>query len=269
MNKADLQKVVLEKLAETDEGKPEVSGETQEAETEVKEEIKDEKPESTTETEEEVKPEKKSGLQKRLDKLTRDKHELLERAELAEKKLADEKKVKESSTDSDEELPLDEPSKKYLERVVKGLLDSQLKERENLDNQNRVANEKQEFNKQFEGKLLEAFSGEFDEDTGYFSETAISKMNKLHEQFETNPKFWLDAMENYGVDKTYTLATLGEISPKVEKKKDSVDKILEKERLAKSVTPSSSNVTERVQRREGENKRSYLGRIVANAMDKA
>ena len=267
MDRTELKNVVLEKLAESNKDSGETEVATQEVETET--EVVDEtKANEEVKAESEAKPEKKTGLQKRLDKLHREKMEAIERATLLEEQLEKAKAVKEPSKESDGELELDDASKQYLERVVKGLLESQLKEKEELTFKQKVVEEKKSYTKEFESKLLESFANDFDEDTGFFSDASITKMQALNEQFEANPKWWLDAINEYGVETAHTLATLGKMTPSVKPKQDSVDKILEKERLTKTVNPSSSNVTEKVQKREGENKKSFLNRIIMDAVKK-
>jgi len=266
-----LNKAVLDKLAESDE----LSGEGQVEEAKVDDTTEPVAEQQNTEEQADATPEqtsdkeKKTGLQKRLDKLHRDKMAEKERADALEAKLKElEDKASKPSIEGDEDLALDEASKKYLEKLVEGVLESQIKQREERTKQEQLMSEQKQFTQKFEQKVVEAYANEFDEETGMFSDKAIAKMQKLHEQFQASPKFWLDAMEKYGVDKTYDLATLSDLPTAMSPKKDSVDKILEKERLMKSVQPSSSNVVERVQKQEGENQRSFLSRIISNAADK-
>jgi hypothetical protein len=239
MSKNDaLNKAVLEKLAESEQlsGEGQVEEATVEqtepvAEQQNTEEQADATPEQTSDKE------KKTGLQKRLDKLHRDKMAEKERADALEAKLREleSKQSKPSIQEGDEDIALDETSKKYLEKLVEGVLESQMKQREERAKQEQLMSEQKQFTEKFEQKVLEAYANEFDEKTGMFSDKAISKMQKLHEQFQASPKFWLDAMEKYGVEKTYDLATLSDLPTAMSPKKDSVDKILEKERLMKSV----------------------------------
>jgi hypothetical protein len=270
-----LNKAVLDKLAESDglsgEGQvEEAKVDTTEpvAEQQNTEEQADATPEQTSDKE------KKTGLQKRLDKLHRDKMAEKERAD-AEKERADalEAKLKQldgkmSDTSIESEQTLDEEGKKIIEKIVEGVLESQLKQREERTRREQLIDEQKQLTQRFEHTVLKAFEKEFDEESGMFSEKAIEKMKTLHEQFQASPKFWLSAMDKYGVEKAYDLATLSDLPTAMSPKKDSVDKILEKERLMKSVQPSSSNVVERVQRQSGENQKSYLSRIISSAIDK-
>lgn len=269
MEKGELQKAVLAKMAESDVKTQEVTDDSGKKSLEV---VKTDEVSKETEsgTEEKATEDKKTGFQKRLDRLHREKMEAIEAAKALQAQLEElkaQKTVKSEESETDSEFELDENSKKYLERVVSGLLESQLKQKEELENQQRIQTERQMLTKEFESTMLKEFANEFDEEGGYFSDEAVEKMQKLHNQFQTNPKWWLDAMKNYGVDKAYTLATLGEITPKVESKKDSVDKILEKERLMKTLTPESSNVKETIKMQAGESKKNFLNRIVSKAIE--
>ena len=270
MSKNDaLNKAVLDKLAESD--KLSGEGQVEEAKVEQTEPVAEQQntEEAEATPEQTSDKEKKTGLQKRLDKLHRDKMAEKERADALEAKLKElESKTTNQGIKGDEEQTLDEEGRKIIEKIVEGVLESQIKQREERTKQEQLMSEQKQFTQKFEQKVLEAYANEFDEESGLFSDKAISKMQKLHEQFQTSPKFWLDAMDKYGVDKTYELATLSDLPTAMSPKKDSVDKILEKERLMKSVQPSSSNVVERVQKQEGENQRSFLSRIISNAADK-
>jgi hypothetical protein len=217
--------------------------------------------------------EKKSGLQKRLDRLHREKMEAIEKANKeAERAMELEKKLNSKSQSNNDELEddfdLDEKSKQYIDKLVAGILESQLKKKEEEEKNKQIQSEKKKLTEEFENKLFKSFEKDFDEETGSFSEQAIEKMQKIYERFQGEPKFWLKAIDTYGIDRVYDLATLKEMPTAMTPRKDSVDKIMEKERLTKSLNSSSSNVSEDLSKRKDETQKSYLERIISNAMDK-
>lgn len=216
---------------------------------------------------------KKSGLQKRLDRLHREKMEAIEKANKeAERAMELEKKLNAKSQSKDNEyeddFDLDEKSKQYIDKLVAGILESQLKKKDEEEKAKQIQADNKKLSEEFENKLFKAFEKDFDEDSGTFSDEAIEKMKKIYERFQSEPKFWLKAIDTYGIDRVYDLATLKEMPTAMTPKKDSVDKIIEKERLTKSLNSGSSNVSEDISKRKDETQKSYLERIIANAIDK-
>lgn len=217
---------------------------------------------------------KKSGLQKRLDRLHREKMEAIEKAnkEAERAKELEEKlnsKTKQTPDNYDDDgFELDEKSKQYIDKLVAGILESQLKKKDEEEKAKQIQADNKKLSEEFENKLFKAFEKDFDEDSGTFSDEAIEKMKKIYERFQSEPKFWLKAIDTYGIDRVYDLATLKEMPTAMTPKKDSVDKIIEKERLAKSLNSGSSNVSEDLSKRKDESQKTYLERIISNAMDK-
>jgi hypothetical protein len=216
---------------------------------------------------------KKSGLQKRLDRLHREKMEAIEKANKeAERAMELEKKLNAKSqskdNESEDDFDLDEKSKQYIDKLVAGILESQLKKKDEEEKAKQIQADNKKLSEEFENKLFKAFEKDFDEDSGTFSDEAIEKMKKIYERFQSEPKFWLKAIDTYGIDRVYDLATLKEMPTAMTPKKDSVDKIIEKERLTKSLNSGSSNVSEDISKRKDETQKSYLERIIANAIDK-
>lgn len=222
-------------------------------------------------TKEEI--EKKTGLQKRLDRLHREKMEAVEKAnkEAQRAKELEEKlnnKLKSNANNDEFDFDLDEKSKEYIDKLVAGLLESQLKKKEEEEKNKQIQSDKKKLTEEFENKLFKSFSKDFDDETGTFNDDAIEKMQKIYERFQGEPRFWLSAIDTYGIDRVYDLASLKDMPTAMSQKKDSVDKIIEKERLSKSLNSGSSNVSEDTSKRKGETQKSYLERIVASAIDK-
>jgi hypothetical protein len=128
--------------------------------------------------------------------------------------------------------------------------------------------EQQQIASKFEEKLMVSLANEFSEDTGEFTDKAKEMILTISDKFQKDPKWVLAAIDAYGIESAYNILTLSDLPTKEIQKKDSIDKLLDKERLMKSAKSDSSNVTQRVEKKAGESPMNYLKRVMMSAADK-
>jgi len=261
MNRQELVKAVMEKVEQTPTETENVSDEAVNTEAEV--ETKETKPDDSGEKEKQQEIERKTGLQKRLDKLHREKMEAIERANELQRKL-DEKESRKVESDDSERPALDEESRELFRTEVLNILN----EFEQKSSQQKAKLEQDKLLEQFNDKIIKSFYNEYDEDSGSYTEAAQESIKAIYDVFSKDPQMWLKAIDKYGIEAVLRIIKQEDLPVAVSKQKDTVDKILEKERLMKTPKADSSNVTEKIERRPGENQKQLLKRIISNAMDR-
>ena len=265
MDREDLVKAVMAK-----EAVGEVATETTEVKTisePTLEETNEQKEQPSVEQEATQKAdvEKKTALQKRLDKLTREKFEAIERANELQRLLEEKSKpVVEKPTS----LEVDDETNAFLDAFINERVEKKIAERESLTQQQKAQLEQQQIASKFEEKLMNSLANEFSEDTGEFSDKAKEMILTISDKFNKDPKWVLAAIDAYGIENAYNILTLSDLPTKEIQKKDSIDKLLDKERLMKSAKSDSSNVTQRVEKKAGESPMNYLKRVMMSAADK-
>jgi hypothetical protein len=267
MNREELVKAVQEKLAVSEVANEAPGKETNAKPTvEVTTEQNQEQPEVVNEeANKKADVEKKTALQKRLDKLTREKFEAIERANELQRQLEEKSKPKEEIKSS---LEVDEETNAFLRGLMKEIVSEELTEKQKYLDSQKAKMEQQEIASKFEEKLMLSLANEFSEETGEFSDKAKEIILTISDKFQKDPKWILQALDVYGLEDVYKLLTLSELPVKQVEKKDSIDKLLEKERLMKSAKPDSSNVTQRIEKQAGENNLNFLKRIIGEAAKK-
>ena len=265
MNREELVKAVLEKEAVA-EVKTEVAEEQKATPTLEVTNEQNEQPSVEQEATQKADVEKKTALQKRLDKLTREKFEAIERANELQKLLEAQSKPKQDEPKSS--LEIDDETNAFLDAFINERVEKKIAERESLTKQQQEQLEQQQIASKFEEKLMVSLANEFSEDTGEFTDKAKEMILTISDKFQKDPKWVLAAIDAYGIESAYNILTLSDLPTKEIQKKDSIDKLLDKERLMKSAKSDSSNVTQRVEKKAGESPMNYLKRVMMSAADK-
>jgi hypothetical protein len=209
--------------------------------------------------------EKKTALQKRLDKLTREKFEAIERANELQRQLEAKSNPKEEIKSA---LEIDDETNAFLDNFINERVEKKIAERESLTLKQKEQLEQQQIANKFEEKLMLSLTNEFSEDTGEFSDKAKEMILTISDKFQKDPKWVLAAIDAYGIENAYKILTLSDLPEKQVEKKDSIDKLLDKERLMKTAKSSSSNVTQRIEKQQGETPYNFLKRTMMGVADK-
>lgn len=164
---------------------------------------------------------KKSGLQSRINELTRKAKEAQEKAE-AEAKLRQELEQKLESMsrteDSDEPIEIEPSHKAYLTEMMKEVVQDVLKEQESRTKELEAKKQQEQIISTFQEKVLADYGKHYDEGTNTFDDVAANEIIELSELVTSNPSFFMPKIEKFGARRVYKTYILDEINTPAPKK---------------------------------------------------
>lgn len=167
-----------------------------------------------------INKEKKSGVQARIDKLTRSVKEAQERAEKLEAELIAEREAKSvrKEADSDEEIELEPSHANFLSKKIREEAEKILAERDKRAKEEAMKHKQEEMIENFKTTVMKDYGNSFDTETQSFSDDAAEQILSLTELISTNPSFYMPKLEQFGAKRLYKRFIADEDDVVVQKK---------------------------------------------------